>query len=172
MPAALRPPTENTAPAPPRGLRRLHARLPDTRPLRRLGSVADLIALGIGMVVLTLTQLFTGTDTSNPHILSLLAIITFVVVGLHVVRTAPLSGPVDAPHTPAPARQKRRPGRKPGVPTGFDRETAREQARRLRQMRREGTTWEEAARALGLTKDQAMNVYERYDALMADDDGR
>lgn len=169
MPASAIPPTESNTPPPPRGPRRLRPRLPDTHPLRRLGSIADLVALGVGIVLLTLAQLFTGTDTSDPNILSLLAIVTFVVVGLHVVRTAPLSGPVDAPPAPTPARQKRRPGRKLGVPTGFDRETAREQARRLRQMRREGTTWEEAARALGLTKDQAMNVYERYDALMADD---
>ena len=178
MAAPSLPPTESTPHPSSRGLRRLR-RLPDTHPLRRLGSIADVVALGVGILVLTLAQLFTGMDSSDPNILSLLTILTFVVVGLHVVRTAPLSGPtspppgpVDDPLASSPPHQRRKPGRKRGVPTGFDRETAREQARRLRQLRREGTTWPEAARAVGLTEGQAKNVYKRYDDLMADSDGR
>ena len=107
-----------------------------------------------------------------------LAIRVFVVVGLHIVRAMPTSGPsapvaepVDPPTVPTSERKQRKSGRKRGVSTGFDRETAREQARRLCQLRREGTTWAEAARTVGLTEDQAKNVYRRFDDLMADDDG-
>lgn len=179
MAAPPLPPTEHTTPPPLHGLRRLRRRLPAAQSLRRLGSIADVVALAVGIVVLTLAQLLTGADVSDPNILSLLVVVTFVVVGLHVVRAMPASGPpasasepVDPPTIPAPPRTRRKSGRKRGVPTGFDRETAREQARRLRQMRREGTTWAEAARAVGLTEDQAKNVYRRFDDLVADDDWR
>ena len=128
-----------------------------------------------------------GTPTFGESSIVLVVLALYIAFGLHLrresrERMALLDRQeaalrehreVPPPPTPPPAPQgRRRPGRKRGVPTGFDRETAREQARRLRQLRREGTTWPEAARAVGLTEDQAKNVYKRFDDLMAEDDGR
>lgn len=174
-------PTERTTHPPARGLRRLPPCLSETHPLRRLWEIAEFPPLIVGVIVLWIWQ-ERGTPTFGENAIALLIIMLYVAFALHLRREgrerialldqqeATLREQREAP--PLAPRGRRKPGRKRGVPTGFDRETAREQARRLRQLRREGTTWPEAARAVGLTEDQAKNVYKRFDDLMAEDDGR
>ena len=149
-----------------RGLRRHRPRLSDTHPLRRLWEIAEFPPLIIGVIVLWIWQ-ERGPSTFGENAIALLVIMLYVAFALDLRREgrerialldqqeAALREQREAPPPAPPApRGRRKPGRKRGVPTGFDRETAREQARRLRQLRREGTTWAEAARAVGLTEDQ------------------
>ncbi|HET8630028.1 MAG TPA: hypothetical protein VFL91_21620 [Thermomicrobiales bacterium] len=156
-------PTAQSRHAPPR---RLPFRLPE--PVRRLGHIAHLLTLGLGMILLALWQNTAPPASRDGNVTFTALVLLYIAVALHMAQGLKDLPPAAGSTPPSRPQAARKRGRPRAIPSGHSEEAARQKYQRLRELRSQGATWQEAARAVNLSVRQAQHLAKHFPEYLAE----